>query len=169
MNTQAASSLSSPVKRSGAKIRTKTILVPTDFSTESRKALRYAAAFAESFSGQLILITVVEPPTYADVDGFPLVLDFERIKARAEAKLESFWQSEGVDPDLVKRVVIRSGQPFNEIVEEANAQKADLIVIATHGYTGLKHTFLGSTAERVVRHAKCPVLVVRENETEFVS
>jgi nucleotide-binding universal stress UspA family protein len=58
------------------------------------------------------------------------------------------------------RIVI-DGVPFDEIAKEAKAWEADLIVIATHGYTGLKHVLLGSTTERVVRHAPCPVLVVR--------
>ncbi len=59
--------------------------------------------------------------------------------------------------------VIRIGQPFHEIATGAKTLKADLIVVSTHGYTGLKHVLLGSTAERVVRHAPCPVLTVRRD------
>jgi len=58
---------------------------------------------------------------------------------------------------------VRTGKAFNEINQVASELKADLIVISTHGYTGLKHTLLGSTAERVVRHAPCAVLVVRKS------
>jgi nucleotide-binding universal stress UspA family protein len=62
---------------------------------------------------------------------------------------------------------VRTGKPYNEIVLAAKKLGADLIVIATHGYSGLKRALLGSTAERVVRYAPCPVLVVREKEKEF--
>jgi len=63
-----------------------------------------------------------------------------------------------------ERIIVRKGTPFHEITLAAASTKADLIVIATHGYTGLKHVFLGSTTERVVRHARCPVLVVPARE-----
>jgi universal stress protein A len=63
----------------------------------------------------------------------------------------------------------RLGTPYEEIVKVAKEMEVDLIIIATHGYTGLKHFLLGSTAERVVRLAPCPVLVVREEERDFVS
>jgi universal stress protein A len=62
----------------------------------------------------------------------------------------------------------RIGRAFDEITAAAREQKADLIVISTHGYSGVKHVVLGSVAERVVRHAPCPVLVVREHERDFV-
>jgi nucleotide-binding universal stress UspA family protein len=64
--------------------------------------------------------------------------------------------------------LLRTGQPHTEIVEAARELGADLIVLSTHGHTGLTHALLGSTAEKVVRHAPCPVLVVREKEHEFV-
>jgi nucleotide-binding universal stress UspA family protein len=64
--------------------------------------------------------------------------------------------------------IVQMGEPYKEIINIAKARKVDLIIIATHGYTGMKHMMLGSTAERVVRQAPCPVLVVREKEKEFV-
>jgi nucleotide-binding universal stress UspA family protein len=64
--------------------------------------------------------------------------------------------------------VVRLGHPYQEITDAARELKVDLIVISTHGYTGLKHVLLGSTAERIVRHAPCPVLTVREKEQDFV-
>ena len=69
---------------------------------------------------------------------------------------------------LLADSLVRVGHPYQEITQAAQELKADLIVIATHGYTGLKHILLGSTAERVVRHASCPVLTVREREHDFV-
>ena len=72
-------------------------------------------------------------------------------------------------PENVRgQALVRLGQPHREITEAAKELHVDLIVLATHGYTGLKHAFLGSTAERVVRHAPCPVLTVREREHDFV-
>lgn len=65
-------------------------------------------------------------------------------------------------------LLVRDGSPFDEICNAARESDSDLIVIATHGRTGLKHVFLGSTAERVVRHAPCPVLIVRERGRDFV-
>jgi universal stress protein A len=70
--------------------------------------------------------------------------------------------------DLNKTTLLRSGRPAYEIVEAAKRLDTDLIIISTHGHTGLKHVFLGSTAENVVRYAPCPVLTVREHEHEFV-
>ena len=63
---------------------------------------------------------------------------------------------------MLEMVLVRFGRSFHEIAEAARTRKVDLIIISTHGYTGLKHAVLGSTTERVVRHAHCPVLVVRQ-------
>ena len=65
---------------------------------------------------------------------------------------------------VVEQTLVRHGVPYVEVTDAARTLKMDLIVITTHGYTGLKHVFLGSTAERIVRHAPCPVLTVREKE-----
>jgi len=67
------------------------------------------------------------------------------------------------------RVMTRLGRPYVEITEAARDTKADMILLATHGHTGLKHVLLGSTAERVVRHAPCPVLTVRDPEHDFIA
>jgi nucleotide-binding universal stress UspA family protein len=69
---------------------------------------------------------------------------------------------------MIQTLQVRHGRAFQEIAEAARSLPADLIIIATHGYTGIKHALLGSTTERVVRHAPCPVLVVREGGREFV-
>ena len=68
----------------------------------------------------------------------------------------------------MEKALVRYGRSFHEIAEAARTLKVDLIILSTHGYTGLKHALLGSATERVVRHAPCPVLVVREREHEFV-
>ena len=66
-----------------------------------------------------------------------------------------------IDPGVQTNWIVKHGKSYQEIVKAAKKLKADMIVISTHGYTGLKHTIMGSTAERVVRHAPCPVLVLR--------
>lgn len=150
-----------------AKLKLSSILVPIDFSSESKKALRYAVPFAEQFGAKLTLLHVVEPVATPDFVTFPLMMENDRIVAACRAKLATLVKQQKLDPKFVEKTLVRVGQPFHEISEAARTLKIDLIVISTHGYTGLKHALMGSTAERVVRHAPCPVLVVREREKEF--
>jgi universal stress protein A len=150
--------------------RLKKILVPTDFSDCSAKALDYALAFAKLSEAQIILLHVVEPIVYpmysqdvaADLGGFQADL----IKA-SEAQLEQFSREKAAGCQSLK-LKLSEGGAFWEIVETAKKEKVDLIILSTHGRTGLKHVLMGSTAERVVRHAPCPVLTVRETEHEFL-
>jgi universal stress protein A len=150
-------------------VRIKSILVPTDFSVESEKALAYALPFARQFGAKLTLLHVVEPiatPDFAKT--FPLVSENDQVKANCKRHLERILKDLEIGPEFVEKVLVRFGRAFNEIAEAARTLKVDLIIISTHGYTGLKHALLGSTTERVVRHAPCPVLVVRPREHEFV-
>lgn len=151
-----------------AKLGLRSILVPMDFSPESLKALKYAIPFAEQFGAELILLNVVEPLPFADLSAFPLALENEQVVSACQAKLETIARHKSLPRGLVSKTLIRQGQSFQEITETARKLKVDLIIISTHGYTGLKHALLGSTAERVVRHAPCPVLVVRNHERDFV-
>ena len=151
-------------------VRIKSILVPIDFSEYSKKALRYAVRFAEEFGSSITLLHVVErviqpPEGYGalEVPAFDLGL----LQKHAAAKLSSLAQEE-IDELVPVKTLVRSGAGYNEIVTVAKEEGTDLIIIATHGRTGLKHLLLGSTAERVVRHAPCPVLTVREREHDFV-
>lgn len=140
--------------------RFKTVIVPTDFSKTSIEALKYAREFAEEFGARLVLVHVVEkPPFIAGVETNVLALSEKEIVANAKNELGILAdrELEGVSVEIT----VRKGKAFDEINELASESKADLIIISTHGYTGLKHTLLGSTAERVVRHAPCAVLVVR--------
>lgn len=143
-------------------LRIQTILVPTDFSEPSVKALRYAKELAEQFDAKLILLHVIEPigPT-PDFATNPLVLDPGALMESAQEGLRKFAVKEGIEEASAH---VRHGVPYDEISQAANELRADLICIATHGYTGLKHMFMGSTAERVVRHAPIPVLVVRADK-----
>jgi len=142
-------------------VRMQTILVPVDLSEPSKRALRYAFALAQQFGAKLILLYAVEPVATPDFAYHPLMKEPDEIAAAAEENLKKLCVQEGIDSSWVEKVVVRSGVAHGEITEAAKSLKADLIVIATHGHTGLKHVLLGSTAERVVRHAGCPVLVVR--------
>jgi len=96
------------------------------------------------------------------------MLETDKVKSAAKAQLEKVCRDALLPAKMVERVLVRYGTPFAEIADAARTLKADLIILTTHGYTGLKHVFMGSTAERVVRHAPCPVLTVREKEHEFV-
>jgi nucleotide-binding universal stress UspA family protein len=98
----------------------------------------------------------------------PLMLDPEKTRQAAKARLETLCSKLRVPRAVLGQTLAQYGSPFTEICDTARAMKVDLIILTTHGYTGLKHVLLGSTAERVIRHAPCPVLVVREKEHEFV-
>jgi nucleotide-binding universal stress UspA family protein len=144
--------------------RLKTIVVPIDFSAQSKNALRYAVRLAEQFGSVLRLVHVVETaPFLNDLSNVGLVRSDDEIARAAKVQLQALAQDE-IEELIPIYPEVRIGKPYHEIVAVAKVSDADLIVIATHGYTGLKHAFLGSTAERVVRHAHCPVLVVREPE-----
>lgn len=147
-------------------LQLKRILVPIDFSEPSEKALHYAAKFAEQFGAEVRLLHVIQPMVYPTDFGYPptpLDVD-ESVRSRIEERLADLggqWGAKG-------KPLIRFGQPYQEIGVAASELQADLIIIATHGRSGLKHALLGSTAERVLRHAPCPVLIVRERERDFV-
>ena len=140
-----------------------------DFSAPSRKALDYAVPFAEQFGAKLTLLHVVEPVATPDfVNSFPLMMEDDKIIAACKGKLELLVKQNAIPPGIVEKTLVSHGRAFHEIALAAESLKVDLIIISTHGYTGLKHAWLGSTTERVVRHAPCPVLVVREHEHEFL-
>lgn len=146
-------------------VKIKSILVPTDFSPPSEKALKYALKFAEQFGATVTLLHVIEQVVVPELGMVPLVATNELTDA-AKNRLERWAKEEGLQ--IETKTAVEVGQPFYQITETARDLKVDLIIIATHGYSGLKHIFLGSTAERVARHAPCPVLIVRDKEREFV-
>jgi nucleotide-binding universal stress UspA family protein len=144
-------------------LRIKSILVPLDFSPPSKKALGYAVAVARQFKAKLTLLHVVEPVATPDfAPSFPLVMEDDKLIAAAKTELGRVVKATRVPRGIVEKILVRFGRSFHEIADAARTRKVDLIIISTHGYTGLKHAVLGSTTERVVRHAPCPVLVVRQ-------
>jgi len=149
-------------------LRLKKILVPIDFSSPSKNAFKYAVRFAEEFGGKLTLLYVLEPESMTGFMAIPEATGFVEGDIVAAGKnLRSLIAS--VRNRKIERPQwkVRAGLPSHEIVEVAKKMDVDLIVVATHGYKGWKHFCIGSTAERVVRAAPCPVLVVREKEHEF--
>jgi nucleotide-binding universal stress UspA family protein len=149
-------------------LKIKSILVPIDFSPKSKKALGYAVRLAQQFHARLTLQYVVEPVGLPDfAKSFPLAMENDQVKAISKGQLERVIKEEGISQNIIEKVLVSYGSAFQEIANAARTLKVDIIVISTHGYTGLKHVLLGSTTERVVRHAPCPVLVVRSQEHDF--
>lgn len=140
------------------------IVCPTDFSEPAARAVDYAADLARHFDAELLLVHVIPPSAYplhnmANVAGFPNLRDELRRGVdgdMAEAKKRVGW------PRV--RTEVREGTPHDQILAAAADSGADLIVMATRGRSGLSHILLGSTAERVVRFAICPVLTMRAAE-----
>ncbi len=144
------------------------ILVPLDFSESSYKALAYASALARQFEAKITLLHVVQMTYMVGEYGAIELPELEvQLTTSARSKLESVAR-EKVPAGQVDGTLIRVGPAVPEIANTAKETNADLLVISTHGYTGLKRIVLGSVAENVVRHAPCPVLVVREKEHEFI-
>ena len=147
--------------------RIQTIVVPTDFSARSKEAVHYASALATDYGARLCLVFVYEPLMIVEgLEAYAVVRSNQQMLKRVRERLGIFARDE-IDETIPVQSEVRIGKPHREIVAAAKEEGADLIVIATHGYTGLKHAFVGSTAERVVRHASCPVLVVRRKHNQY--
>jgi universal stress protein A len=143
----------------------KRILVPVDFSKDSLNAVTYAAEFARPFGAELLLLYVVEPIYYATPTD-PYAVNANVATLIEEQRRLGEQQLARLGADLKKkgqpfRALIKSGSPPQLITDTAKRQRASLIIMATHGRTGLAHMFMGSVAEKVVRTASCPVLTVR--------
>lgn len=174
MKTQALVSGEKPASRptNGAAVHSpitvKKILAPTDFSPASEKGLKYALRLATEFGAQVTLLHVLEPAVPVTFEGMPMRWPEEGITSLEAAKTLKQLVTETRQGGFARVTgTTRRGFASYEIVSAAAELDADLIVIATHGYTGWKHFCIGSTAERVVRVAPCPVLVVREKEHDF--
>ena len=144
------------------------ILVPYDFSEYSQRAFAWAVQLARQWQCPIDLLHVVPLLTSTSpllTSGtFNLTNIQENLQADAEASLSQMVA--GADTESVNvRPQVLIGEPFHEICRLAEISNSDLIVMGSHGRTGLAHVFLGSVAERVVRHAPCPVLVVRREAT----
>lgn len=147
-----------------ARIEWKRILCPVDFSETARAAMDTAIDLAGKFDGELLLVHAYPIPGYTFPDGSAVASArmLQELADEAGRHLEE-WRELAMKAGA-KKVSVESavGDPAGEIVRVAAEKKADLVVMGTHGRTGIEHALMGSIAERVVRRAKCPVLTVRK-------
>lgn len=141
------------------------ILIPLDFSDDSLNALKYACELARPLGAELLILYVLEPiyfatpaDVYATNTNLAMLMDEQRgVGSQQLARISAELTKKGQRA----RTVLKTGSPAHVIVDTAKTARADLIVMATHGRTGLAHLVMGSVAEKVVRTAACPVLTVR--------
>ncbi|HHM23969.1 MAG TPA: universal stress protein [Bacteroidetes bacterium] len=149
-------------------LEVKNILVPVDFSTYSAEALKYAVSVGELYGSRLHLLYVVEEPVYPafySSGTFNALQILSDLPQRAKRAMTKFLK-ENAPTELKVVKEVRDGKPEDEILQYADEKKIDLIVMATHGLSGLDRFLLGSTTERVIRKAKCPVLSVKLKKEE---
>jgi nucleotide-binding universal stress UspA family protein len=147
------------------------ILFATDFSDNSRYALAYALSFAKKYDAQLYILHVIQQPSYplgmyAEIS-FDAMDKFNRNISQAVEKEMETLREKDLQGFTKYECLIVHGAPFLEILRTAREKEAGLIIVGTHGRTGLDHVLFGSTAEKVVRRAPCPVLSVRLPGKEF--
>ena len=138
------------------------ILLPTDFSEASRQSLAVAADMASDYGAELLIVHVIEPLPAVPPDPdftFEMAAYQDAVSQYSDERMAELLA--GLDETLAVRTMVCHGEPAREIVRLAENEDVDLIVIPTHGLTGLKHLVFGSVAERVVRTACCPVLTLR--------
>lgn len=142
------------------------ILAAADFSETSDKAFDYALSLAKVFEAEVVALHILqEPILYQPTTAQSYRDEFERKMQDQLDEMLKRHTCEGVNVTTA----MRQGAPFVEIIQFAEAEKCDMIVLGTHGHGPLQHMLMGSVAEKVVRKAKCPVLVVRPDQHQFVS
>ncbi len=137
------------------------ILIPIDFSEHSLNALEYAKLFAGKFNAELILLNIVEPVVFtADLTMGQVIPSIEsELYQKSEEKVKELVDS--LRNKFNVRGVVKIGRPHVEIIEFAKDEGVDLIIIGSHGHTGVEQLLFGSTAEKVIRKASCPVLIIK--------
>ena len=146
----------------------KVILVPIDFSEQSKRTLAYATRIAARDGATIRLLHVFQVPDYAVTQYEHRQQGSEQLRNQVDwAEEEAQEHLNAVESELLGKGVkvkayLRVGYPFEEILLMAKDPKVDLVIIGSHGRSGIKRLLLGSTAQRVVEHAQCPVLVVKE-------
>ncbi len=150
-------------------IKIERIMVPTDFSECSKEALKYGCEFARQFGAELHLFHVLPDLALIAEPGLAITPEeyLKELREGTEKAMQEFVDDEmGKGLTIVREIT--EGVPFVEIIRYARDKEVDMIVIGTHGRTGIAHVLLGSVAEKVVRKAPCPVLTVRPDQHEFV-
>lgn len=151
-------------------IKIERILFPTDFSACAKHALKYALDFASERGAKLYILHVIPKLNVPVGTGgltFPVSKLYDDMEREAKKNIHHLVPKRFLEKIKVENIIVR-GTPFQEIIKAARKYDIDLITIATHGRTGLSHALFGSTAEKVVRTAPCPVLCVKYPEREFV-
>jgi nucleotide-binding universal stress UspA family protein len=138
-------------------MKIKTILHPTDFSGASRHAFELACSLARDHGARIIVLNVIDLPFYAGEGGMPCSELTDR-RVEAEHLLSKLIRTRG---DVAVERLVTAGEPVSEIIRVAAAKGADLIVVGTHGKTGVHRWLMGSVAENVLRRAPCPVLAAK--------
>ena len=142
------------------------ILAAADFSETSDKAFDYALSLAKVFEAEVVALHILqEPILYQPTTAQSYRDEFER---KMQDNLDAMLQRHTCEGVNVK-TAMKQGAPFVEIIQFAETEKCDMIVLGTHGHGPIHNMLLGSVAEKVVRKAKCPVLVVRPDQHQFVS
>lgn len=139
------------------------ILVPVDFSTHSQRALSWATELAEAYDARLQLLHIIEPivyPSFYNLDKADFFNWMEGIEVEVIRQLHQFLEASGGPEVPADHFVVR-GRAATDIVDFALSKESDLIVMATHGLTGMKRLYLGSVCEKVVRRSTCPVFTVK--------
>jgi universal stress protein A len=146
----------------------KQIVVPTDLSAASLKGVRYAVKLARHFNSMLTVLHVFKDPSpLGAITGYYFSDDFDQLQHEAQLKLTEIMDDVIVEhPKSVACCLF--GRPSAQIVGMAKALNSDLLVISAHDYHGLKHLAGRSESERIIRYAPCPVLVVYQDESDFV-
>jgi nucleotide-binding universal stress UspA family protein len=149
------------MKSAGRKCKPQCILVPVDFSDSSSHALRHATNLAQQSGGSLIMVHVV-PADYGLLGiGREEWADLDRSLQRQAANRLRDFADANVPGNVETTLEVRIGQPAEEIVAAANESKCDLVVLSTHGRSGLDRLLIGSVADRVARLSPCPVFLMR--------
>lgn len=137
-----------------------TILVPTDFSDGAGEALLYAEMLAKKFGARILLVHVIDALSYTVTESLQWENLLAHLRGIVQPMLDKLLRDvEKKGMNATAELVV--GVPYDQIAKKAREAKADLIVMGTHGRTGMRHLLLGSVAERVIRLASCPVLTVR--------
>lgn len=159
--TSGMESLESSIGTTLANFTIREILAPTDFSKVSERALQYALGVAEQFGAAITLLHAIEPPVQYVEPVAPVPLEYERIAKSAEMAAARICEQAGLRSPVLRTTVVRQGVAAEIIIDSARQLGTDLIILGTHGRTGVAQMLLGSTAEEVIRRSPCPVLVVR--------
>jgi universal stress protein A len=149
-------------------ISLKKILCPIDHSDCSKEALKYAVSFAMKDEAKLLLLHIIDIRSFNEgLDAMSTQIPNEETLEQLRVKLLDCIPEE-IRDDLDVEAIVIQGVPFAEIISTAKEKEIDMIVIGSHGRTGISHMMLGSVSEKVVRKAPCPVLTIRQPGHKFV-